>query len=145
MGLLFAPTHLLILLFIAGVFLLPIIFFILTLQGALQKCTPQCRMLEPGLVWLYIIPFVNLIFGFFMVMGLAKSLRNEFNRRGTPVPDPEPGQSIGIAMCICACCGIIPFLGILAFLAHLVLWIIYWVKIAEYSRFLDLQPSAAQG
>ena len=138
MGELFQPTHLLIIFIVLGVFLLPVIFYLLTLQGALQKCAPQSRTLEPALVWLYIIPLVNLVFAFIIVLNMAKSLRNEFNRRGILVADPEPGQGIGIAMAVCACCSIIPILGVLAVLAHLVLWIMYWVKIAEYSKMLDV-------
>jgi hypothetical protein len=140
LGELFAPWHLLILLIVFGCFLLPIIFYILTLQKALRKCAPQSRTLEPGLVWLYLIPIVNLVIAFIIVLGMAKTLRNEFNRRGMQVPDREPGQATGLAMAICACCGIVPILGIFALVAHVVLWIVYWVKIAEYSRMLDFQP-----
>jgi hypothetical protein len=57
------------------------------------------------------------------------------------MPDPAPGQSIGMAMCICCVCGIIPLLGIFAGLAYLVLWIMYWVKISEYSRILSESPA----
>jgi hypothetical protein len=138
MGDLLQPVHLLVLFFFFGVlFLLPAIFYILTLQGTLNKCAPISRTLDPGMVWLYIVPLVNLVFHFFIVIGMAKSLRNEFNRRGLPVAEAQPGYSIGIAMCICACCSIIPLLGLLAAIAHLVLWIMYWVKIAEYSRMLE--------
>jgi hypothetical protein len=37
----------------------------------------------------------------------------------------------------------IPVLGAFAGLAFLVLWIVYWVKIAEYSRSLDVPQFAA--
>ena len=140
MGELFAPVHLLILLIVAGFFMIPVIFFALTLQKALNKCAPQSRTLEPALVWLYLVPVVNLVFAFILVLGMAKSLRNEFDRRGIGVPDREPGQAIGIAMSVCACCSIIPLVGFLAFVAHLILWVIYWMKIAEFSKALDLHP-----
>ena len=141
MGDLFQPWHIILLFMVFGVlFLLPAIFYILTLQKSLNKCAPSSRTLEPGLVWLFIVPLVNLVFNFFIVFGLAKSLRNEFNRRGMFVADPTPCQSIGLAMSICGCCSLIPFLGVLAALAQLVLWVIYWVKIAEYSHMLDMQP-----
>lgn len=94
--------------------------------------------MQPGMVWLLLIPFFNLIWIFFVVTGIGKSLGAEFRRRGTPTPDPYPTQSIGIAMAICHCCCIIPVINILAGLAALVLWIVYWVKVAEFSRLLDL-------
>jgi hypothetical protein len=137
MGDFLQPWHILILLVVAGFLLLPAIFYILTLRDAVNKCAPASRTIDPGLIWLLLVPLVNLVFHFFVVLGLAQTLRNEFNRRGIRVAEPAPGQSIGLAMCICACCGIIPLLGMLAVLAQLILWIIYWVKIAEYSRKLD--------
>ncbi len=138
MGDLFQPWHLMLLGLIGACVFVPVIFFLVTLQNALNKCAPASRAMGPGLVWLLLIPFFNLIWNFFVVMGTAKSLANEYARRGIPSPEPAPGQPIGLAMSICACCGIIPRLGKLAELASLVLWIVYWVKIAEYSRNLDM-------
>lgn len=135
---LFHPFHLMILGFVGALFLIPAILYLLTLQNALNKCAPPSRAMEPGMVWLMLIPFVNIIWHFFVVMNVAKSLASEYARRGIPSPEPEPGQTIGLAMCICVCCGIIPILGILASLAGLVLWVMYWVKIAEYSKVLDM-------
>lgn len=141
MGDLFQPVHLIVLFVVFGVFfLLPTIFYILTLQKTLAKCAASSRTLDPTMIWLCLVPFVNLIFNFFVVLGMAKSIQNEFRRRGVPVADPSYGQSLGLAMSICACCGIIPILGVIAGVASLVLWIIYWVKIAEYSRALDIYP-----
>ena len=93
------------------------------------------------MVWLLLIPLFNIIWNFFVVMGIARSLANEFARRSMPSPEAEPGKSIGIPMCICMCCGLIPLLGLLASLAGLVLWVMYWVKIAGYSQSL-IQPQA---
>lgn len=138
MGELLQPVHLVILFGIFGLFfLVPLVLYILTLQKALEKCAPESRIIEPMMMWLYLVPLVNLVFGFFIVLGLARTLRNEFNRRGVPVADPTPAQSIGLAMCTCASCGLLPIVGVLAGLAHLVLWVVYWMKIAEYSRLLD--------
>jgi hypothetical protein len=141
MGDLLQPWHIIVLLVVfGGFFLLPAIFYILTLQKALYKCAMSSRTLEPAMIWLYLVPFVNLVFNFFIVLGMAKTLGNEFKTRGVLISDPAPGQAIGLAMCVCAACSIIPLLGLLAALAHIVLWIVYWAKIAEYSRTLDLQP-----
>lgn len=37
------------------------IFYLLTLMRALQKCSPQSRTMQPGMVWLLLIPLFNLI------------------------------------------------------------------------------------
>ena len=134
------PWHWMFLGFFSVLFLIPAILYLLTLQNALSKCAPVSRAMQPGLVWLLLVPFFNMIWNFFVVMNIAKSLANEYARRGIPSPEPAPGQAIGLAMSICLCCGIIPILGILASLAGLVLWVVYWVKIAEYSRVLDMPP-----
>ncbi len=144
MGELLQPWHLVVLFFVfLPLFLLPAIFYILTLSRALTKCSPALVTIEPGMLWLLLVPFVNLVWHFFVVLGMAKSLGNEFRARNIQGIEPEPGQSVGIPMCICGACGIIPVLGLLAGLAYLVLWIVYWAKIAEYSRMLDRIP--AQG
>jgi hypothetical protein len=141
MGDLFQPTHLLILIFVFSLFfLLPFIFYILTLTRALAKCSATSITIEPGMLWLLLVPFVNMVWHFFVVIGMAKTLSNEFRLRNIPNMEPMPGQSIGIAMCVCGACGIIPFLGIFASLAGFVLWIVYWAKIAEFSRILDQVP-----
>lgn len=146
MGELIQPWHILVLLLFAGVlFLLPSIFYLLTMQKTLAKCAPEVRTMEPGLVWLNLIPLVSLVFSFFIVFALSDSLRGEYARRGLALPEAEPGKSLGLAMCICMCCGLIPFLGLLASLAGLVLWNMYWVKIAEYSRMLDMPVMTAYG
>ena len=130
------PFVLLVLLLPIAIFLAPGIFYILTLQKALKKCAPESRALEPGLVWLFLIPVVNLVLHFFIVIGMAKTLHNEFNRRGVTVADPSPGQSLGLAMCIVPCGCIVFPLSFVLIPTYLVLWIIYWAKIAGFSRSL---------
>lgn len=145
MGDLLQPWHLMVLFCIFSLFfLVPAIFYLLTLQKTLSQCAPVSRTMEPGMVWLLLVPLVNLVFNFFVVLAIAKSLANEFARRGIPSPEPQPGQPLGIAMCICACCVIVPLLGFFVGIAHLVLWIVYWVKIADYSRRLAVFPGTAQ-
>ena len=73
------------------------IFYCLTLSKALNRCAPQNRAMSPGLVWLYLIPFFNLIWHFFIVINMAKSLHAEFVYRGI-VEEPNPGQGIGLGL-----------------------------------------------
>lgn len=138
MGELLQPWHLIVLSFLfLPLLLVPAIFYLLTLQKALSRCAATARTMEPGMVWLLLIPLFNLVWQFFVVFSIAKSLANEFARRGMAVSEQTPAQPIGLAMCICACVSIIPLLGMIAAVTSLVLWIMYWVKVAEYSRLLD--------
>lgn len=150
MGELLQPMHLLVLgiacLFILlPLLLLPKIFYILTIQKTLLKCAPATRQIEPGLCWLFLIPLVAIVWHFFMMNGLARTLAAEFARRGIPAAEAQPGHGLGLAMCIVGAAGVVPGLGGLAFPAYIVLWIIYWMKVSEFSRQLDLpvlQPAA---
>jgi len=113
--------------------LIPAILYALSLQKALNRCSPESRAMNPGLVWLLFIPLFNLVWHFLVVINVAKSLDAEFKKRGV-AEEPMPGKTIGMVMCILACCGIIPLIGPLFSLGSLVCWIIYWVKIAGFSK-----------
>jgi len=112
------------------------IFYILTLQKALNRCAPENRAMEPGMIWLLLIPCVNFVWHFFVVLNLAKSLGAEFQKRGI-TEEPEPGKVIGLVASILWCCACIPLVNYLAGPAALVCWIIYWVKIAGYAKKLE--------
>jgi hypothetical protein len=110
-------------LIICAVMLVPAIFYLLTLQKALNRCSPENRAMNPGMVWLMFIPLFNIVWQFFIVLNMAKSLGAEFQKRGI-AEDPNPGQTLGLVMCIAnLICGPV----------GLVCWILYWVKIAGYS------------
>ena len=109
------------------------VFYLLTLQKALNRCSPELRTMQPGMVWLMFIPLFNLVWHFFIVLNVAKSLGSEFRKRGIP-EDPASSKALGLATCILQCCGIIPCIGGIFALGGLVCWIIYWVQIAGYSR-----------
>ena len=117
------------------------IFYILTLSKTLQKCSPSSRTMQPGMVWLLLVPLLNLIWNFLVVNAISDSLTNEFRLRGIQNFEPNPGKSIGMPMAICGACSIIPILGVLAALAYLGLWIVYWVKVSSLSKMLDQAPA----
>ncbi len=113
--------------------LVVVIFYLLTLQRALTRCSPENRAMQPGMVWLSLIPCFNLVWQFFIVINVAKSLGAEFKKRGIP-EEENPGQGIGLAMCILKVVSAIPYVGCVTGIGALVCWIIYWVKIAGYSQ-----------
>jgi hypothetical protein len=118
--------------------LIPTIIYLAALQKALRRCAPESRTMPPGQVWLMLIPLFNVVWQFIIVSRMASSLRNEFLRRQLPLADPEPGKTLGIAMCVLVATSWIPILGMLTGPASLVCWILYWVKIAGYSRQIEL-------
>ena len=126
--------------FILGLFLIPFILYLLSMQKAVNRVAPERRAMSPGHVWLIFIPFYNLYWQFAMVSGICSSLRNEFEARGI-TGEENYGKTIGLTMCILNCCSIIPFIGVLAGLVAFILWIIWWVKIAGFSAKIALPAS----
>ena len=118
-------------LIIFAILLIPLIFYCLTLQKALNRCSPECRAMNPPMVWLLLIPLFNIVWQFIVVLNMAKSLGAEFQKRGIAA-DPNPGQTLGLVMCVAnLICGPV----------GLVCWIIYWVKIAGYSNQIAAAPA----
>ncbi len=115
------------------------VFYLLTLYRTLNRCSPESRAMDPALVWLNFIPCFSLVWHFFIVINIAKSLGAEFKKRGI-VAEDQPGQAIGLAMCIVSVLCVIPYVNCVMGPAALVCWIIYWVKIAEYSKKLIAPP-----
>jgi hypothetical protein len=115
--------------------------YIAFLGTVLSKCSPSSRTMSPGSVWFLLVPLVGIVWNFLVVFALADSLGNEFRLRNIPTIDSKPGKSLGIAMSVLGACMIIPFVNLLAILPYLILWIVYWVKIAGYSRLLN-SPAA---
>ena len=127
--------------------LIPTIFFLITQQNTLKSIQPANRLMEPGLVWLQLIPLFGLVFQFIVVSRISDSLRKEFSSwqnddsilgyadsQSMELARRRPTYDIGLTYCILFCCSIVPLLGTLAALAGVVCWIVYWVKLAEYKR-----------
>jgi hypothetical protein len=114
-----------------------LILYLLTLQNTLKEVSIENQKMPPGQVWLMLIPLFGIVWHFIVVNRIADSLKAEFAKRGITGEEDRPGFGIGITHCILNCCSIIPFLGVLAGLGHLVCWIIYWVKIHGYKTKLQ--------
>jgi hypothetical protein len=129
---------------------LPVIFFLLTLQKALNRCSIESRTMTPGSVWLLLIPVFNLIWQYIVVARISRSLHNEFTKRNIS-ENPKPGKSLGIAYCTLGLFSILLLFGVgegklfasalfaLLFIAASVCWISYWVLISGYSSKLARQ------
>lgn len=135
------PTGLeFIIVFIAlAILLVPAIFYLITLQNTLKAISPENRKMEPGMVWLLLIPLFNIIWNFIVVNRMADSIQAELHKKGINVTE-RPAYNVGIAMCIISCVTWIPLLGSLASIGGLICWIIYWVKISEFKRKIESLP-----
>ena len=111
------------------------ILFLITMKRALEQCDPRSRAMEPGQVFLNLIPCFGAIWMFFTVSRVSQSLRREYDDRGIDVPG-DYGQQMGISYASLILAWAIPYVGFLFGIAGLVCWILYWVKIAELGRTL---------
>ena len=116
------------------------VFYCLTLSKALKQVRPELREMEPGQVWLYFIPFFNLYWIFVIASKVPASLKAEFYERGIGKRGDDYGANIGKWYAICTIASIVPFIGGCFGLVGLVMWIMFWVKIAGYSK--ELQQDA---
>jgi uncharacterized membrane protein YhaH (DUF805 family) len=135
-------VFLVVILIFVGVFVLIAlaiqIFFLLTLSRLLQRVHPRNRLMEPGQVWLNLIPCFNLVWRFITVNRIHESLRSEFYDLREEERGEDYGKQIGTAWLILELCGFIPYIGTLFSIAGLVCFILYWVKMHGYSQKLKM-------
>ena len=124
-----------------GIALVPMIFYLLNLQKAMEQVSPDLRKMSPGSVWLSLIPVFSLVWSFIMVGNIADSLSAEYQRRNMQRNEERLGYQTGLTMAILQVCGFIPFLGPIAGLVGFVFWIMYWVKIYGYRQQLESNPN----
>lgn len=116
--------------------IIPLIFYLVSLQNTLYEVHESNRKLNPGKVWLTLIPLFGLVWQYIVVVRISDSLKAEFEKRNLIISEMRPGIGIGLTYCILISCTIIPVLGILCGIAGLICWIVYWVKINNYKMLL---------
>lgn len=141
----FDPTILIIASIVGGlvgfaIWLTVMAFFCRSMSKALNQCAERNRLMQPGLVWLAMIPCVHFVWGFFVAIQVPGSLQQEFQDRGDD-DRSDYGKTLGIVAMITHVVGwllgFIPLVGgcvggVLGITA-LVCFIMFWVKIAGYS------------
>jgi len=145
----FPPAMQAVVLIVAFLFLLVMvgvaIFIIYLLYNLLNALPPQYRLMEPGMVWLLLIPCFNIIWNFFVYPQIARSYQNYFNAHGrTDVGDC--GAGLGVAYAVCALLASIPCLnyvtGIFCGPAMIVLTIVYLVRLYGLKKEIQLSATA---
>ena len=122
-------------------------FFICTqLYDALKRLPPKYRQRDPYMVWLLLIPFLGLVWNFFIYPAIADSYKSYFTAqarwRSTVSPETrmyhmiksqvngDCGYGVGLAYCFCVIAIIIPGIGGFLAIAALVLLILFLAKIS---------------
>mgnify|MGYP001806617367 CR=1 FL=1 len=118
------------------------LLFLMTLSRALRECHPRNRRMEPGQVYLNLIPLVSLVWRFNTVNALTYSLREEFADRGLR-RQGDYGNGLGTVYATLAVCVFVPYVGGLLWIASAVVGVFYWVRIAGLLR--TLRESESHG
>ena len=132
------PHELFLALIASGIFLIPFILYLVTLQNALKQVTIENREISPALVWLTLIPVFGIVWQLYIIVKISQSLKAEFKARDFYIDEQYPGLYLGIAFVILFCLSFfpLPFVPISAGTACLITWILYWVKINNYRQIL---------
>ena len=146
-------------LILLAAFLIPAILFLVTEFTILRRIKPENRLLQPGWVWLQIIPFLGQLWQFVVVARIASSIQKEWRAGGEEsvlgisheaaqdVTRSKPTLIIG--MVYCTLNAIVVFMnlvfrgtggdslvmvqGFLA-IASIVCWVFYWIALAGWAR-----------
>ena len=130
---------------VLGFLCLPIIIgllFALTVRMLLEACAPENRTLQPNSVWWLLVPLVNIVFQFVVVLRVASTLVNEHQRRQWQGV-PETGKEVGLAACIAGVAGFVPGIGLIAAVVCLGCWIYYWVLLRKITNRLQTPAPVA--
>jgi hypothetical protein len=150
------------------VFIGIVVLFLLTQQNTLKAVRRENRLMQPGLVWLQLIPVVGQIWQFIVVLRIAKSIRKEikfvqgdslFGSSDLSVAEKLTHRAtlaIGITYCTLTLVGasfnlfmtagqespLTPIVGLI-FLTGIACWIVYWVRLAQSRKILVRAASEA--
>jgi len=146
-------------LILALAFLIPAILFLVTQQNTLRLIQPLNRTMNPGQVWLQIIPLYGLYYQFVVVTRISDALQREFNSHfndsDSILPDltttgavdgKRPAYAPGMAYCwLFVISTVVSWLpsffvminGLVA-IAGIVCLIVYWVQLAGFKKKLQM-------
>lgn len=99
---------------------------------AQKALPPQHQKIQPGLVWLIMVPCLNVFWNFYVFTQVPASYQSYFGSTGEPY-DTSLG-ALGIAYSVLALFGVIPYLGACLGLVALVVLIIFLVKLTEAKK-----------
>jgi hypothetical protein len=107
----------------------------LIVTSALARVPVEHRKMEPGQVWLLLIPCFGLVWNFFVFQRVPDSFRSYFEARGR-TEFGDCGRGLGLAYAITAVLCTLPLVNYLAAPACLVLLIVSLVRFHELKRHL---------
>lgn len=106
------------------------LFIAYLLYDAERKLPEPYREIAPPLIFLLVVPILNLVWLFFVVIKVSQSFQKYFAaQQRTDVGDC--GFNLGLAWAVTAVCSLLPVIGMLSAIASLVLMVMYLVKVTQ--------------
>ena len=122
--------ELLLFLVVIGIVIIPVIFFLITLQNTLNIIEPQNRKMQPGNVWLLLIPLFGFVWSFVIVNAVADSCKAQLEQYDV-FYDQKPTYSVGMGWAVCL---VLSMVVSLFSIVAIVMFITYWVKLNEVRK-----------
>ena len=119
-----------------GLFIVPAVFFVITLQNTLKAISAENRKMPFANVWLLCIPVFNFYWQFIVVNKIAQSIAVECERLEIPVKETKPTFILGLSWSISYLLFLIPLIKLWAGIALTITWIIYWIKVNQYRKLI---------
>lgn len=120
-------------------FITLLVFLILSLVAAmncLEQCRRRNREMDPGHVWLTLIPAFGAVWIYFVIIRVEQALRREYRDRELRRPK-DFGQPLGLAAVICWQAGALLFcvlIGVFGVLAAAGIFVAYWQRLAKHHK-----------
>jgi hypothetical protein len=113
------------------------ITWMVVMNKAVDQVSHDFRRMEPGAVWLSLIPVFGFVWNFLVTNAVAEGIAKELHSRNIMPREAKPGYSIGLSGNILLCCCLIPYAGVVIAIVGLVLMIIHTVRINEYNQVIQ--------
>jgi hypothetical protein len=114
--------------------------FFAAVTRTLRRVSPENRRMEPGQVWLNLIPIFNIVWATVTVERVAESLRNEFRERGMDGPSERYGRGYGLTALVLVLIVIPPVVAVVTWPLAFAYTISYWRQLNRYAE--RLKPGA---
>lgn len=124
---------------------LPVYLFAITIKKTILLIAPENRKVKPEGGFMLLIPVYNLAWQFILFGHLADSLAAEYRSRSLELKEDRPLYLTGLMAGAVAFAVLIPVISKLAAAVSLVLYIIYWIKLAEIKKTLTLTGISDDG
>jgi cell division protein FtsW (lipid II flippase) len=76
------------------------IFYLLSLRKTMKAIRPENRTITPGMVWILLVPYFQIILQFWITKAMADSLVKEYRARGLETKNEDFGLKSGFGMAI---------------------------------------------